>query len=108
MTFHMHPSGLHIHNPKGSVFCFVTTVDGNKVHFMKQQIEAAKKACTLYTILGFPSHQNFKWILQSNQIKDCPMTVQDVEVGYKIWGSDIAVLKAKRLKKTLTCGTGFT
>ena len=35
MVFRMHPSGLHIYNPDGNVFCFATTVKGNKHHFTK-------------------------------------------------------------------------
>jgi hypothetical protein len=34
-------------------------------------------------------------VIRSNQIKDCPVTVQDVEVAFKIWGKNIAALKGK-------------
>jgi hypothetical protein len=37
----------------------------------------------------------FKWVIQSNQIKDCPLTVQDIDVARKIWGKNIAALKGK-------------
>ena len=50
----------------------------------KHQIEGAEKARTLYMSLGFPSECNFEWILQSNQIMNCPVSIQDVEVAYKI------------------------
>jgi hypothetical protein len=39
--------------------------------------------------------KDFKWVIQSNQIKDCPMTVQDIDVARKIWGKNIATLKGK-------------
>ena len=100
MTFRMHPSGLHIYDPNGSVFCFVTMVKGNKSHFTKQHIEGAKKARTLYASLAFPSQHYFKWILQLNQIQDYPVTVEDAEVAYKIWGSNIAALKGKTMRIT--------
>jgi hypothetical protein len=39
--------------------------------------------------------KDFKWVIQSNQIKDCPVTVQDIDVARKIWGKTIAALKGK-------------
>jgi hypothetical protein len=39
--------------------------------------------------------KDFKWVIQSNQIKDCPVTVQDIDVAQKIWGKNIAALKGK-------------
>jgi hypothetical protein len=39
--------------------------------------------------------KDFKWLIRSNQIKDCPMTIQDIDVDMKIWGENIAELKRK-------------
>jgi hypothetical protein len=39
--------------------------------------------------------KDFKWLIQSNQIKDCPVAVQDINVARKIWGKNIAALKGK-------------
>jgi hypothetical protein len=39
--------------------------------------------------------KDFKWVIRSNQIKDCPLTVQDVDVAIKIWGNNITALKGK-------------
>jgi hypothetical protein len=39
--------------------------------------------------------KDFKWVIQRNQIKDCPVTVQDIDVARKIWGKNIAALKGK-------------
>jgi hypothetical protein len=36
--------------------------------------------------------KEFKWIIQSHQIKDNPVTVQDVEVAISIWGKNISAL----------------
>jgi hypothetical protein len=38
---------------------------------------------------------DFNWVVQSNHIKDCPVTVQDIDVARKIWGENIAALKGK-------------
>jgi hypothetical protein len=39
--------------------------------------------------------KDFKWVIWSNQIKDCPLTVQYIDVALKIWGKNIAALKGK-------------
>jgi hypothetical protein len=43
--------------------------------------------------------KDFKWIIQSHQIKDSPVTVQDVEVATSIWGKNISALKGKTTRK---------
>ena len=40
------------------------------------------------------------WILiRSNHIKNCPLTVQDVEVAQKVWRKKISALKGKTTRK---------
>ena len=95
MLFKMHGSGLHYFDPRNQDFGFVTTVEDNKLPFTKRQILGAQKARNLYASLGYPSLKDFKWILQSSQIKDCPVTIQDAEVAQTIWGPSIAALKGK-------------
>jgi hypothetical protein len=43
--------------------------------------------------------KDFKWVIQSNQIKNCPVTVQDIDVAQKIWGKNIAALKGKTTRR---------
>jgi hypothetical protein len=43
--------------------------------------------------------KDFKWIIRSHQMKDSPVTVQDVEVATSIWGKDISALKGKTTRK---------
>jgi hypothetical protein len=38
---------------------------------------------------------DFKWELQTNKIKDCPVTVTDAEIALMIWEPNIATLKGK-------------
>ena len=63
--------------------------------FTKRQLKGAELARTLYSNLGYPSMKDFKWVIQSNQIKDCPVTVDDVMTANQIWRKDIAALKGK-------------
>jgi hypothetical protein len=45
--------------------------------------------------------KDFKWVIQSNQIKDCPVTVQDINVARNIWGKNTAALKSKTTQSKL-------
>jgi hypothetical protein len=42
---------------------------------------------------------DFKWVIQSNKIKDCPVTVQEIYVAREIWGKNIAALKGKTTRR---------
>jgi hypothetical protein len=95
MEFKMHSCGLHYYEPTNKDFTFINTVDDNKKAFSKRQLKGAALAQTLYATLGYPSVKDFKWVIQSNQIKDCPVTVQDVITAHQIWGEKIAALKGK-------------
>jgi hypothetical protein len=96
MEFRMHKCGLHYYDPRNEKhLAFVNTVSENKEGFTKIQIKGAELARTLYKTLSYPSMKDFKWAIQSNHIKDCPVTVQDIDVARKIWGKNIAALKGK-------------
>jgi hypothetical protein len=49
----------------------------------------------MYNTLSYPSMKDFKWVIRSNQIKGCPVTIQDIDVAMKIWVKNIAALKGK-------------
>jgi hypothetical protein len=95
MEFRMHESGLHYFDPRDSEFIFVNTVSENKAGFTKRQIKEAEVARSLNSKLNYPSWKDFKWIIRSNQIKDCPVTVDHVDTALKIWGKNVAALKGK-------------
>jgi hypothetical protein len=95
MEFWMQESGLHYYDPRNEEFTFITTVSGNKEGFTQRQIKGAEVTRTLYAMLSYPSWKDFVWVIQSNQIKDCWVMVQDVDIALKIWGKNIAALKGK-------------
>jgi hypothetical protein len=96
MEFNMHKSGLHYYGPrKEHHMTFVNTVSEKKTGFTKRKIKCAEIAQNLYKTLSYPSMKDFKWVIWSNQIKDCPMTIQDIDVATKISGKNIAALKGK-------------
>jgi hypothetical protein len=95
MEFRMHKSELHYFDPRDSEFIFVNTVSKNKAGFMKRQIKEAEVAQSLYSKLNYSSWKDFKWIIRSNQIKDCPATVNYFDTALKIWGKNVTALKGK-------------
>jgi hypothetical protein len=96
MELKMHKSGLHYYVPrKEHHMTFVNTFSENKTGFTNRQIKCAEIARNLYKTLSYPSMKDFKWVIRSNQIKDCPVTIQDIDVARKIWGKNISALKGK-------------
>ncbi len=55
----------------------------------------AKKTRELYHAIGNPSLRDFKIIVKSNSIKNCLITVRDIEIAEDIYGPDISTLKGK-------------
>jgi hypothetical protein len=100
MLFKMHSSGLHYYDPFNKDFNFINTVNENKAVFTKRQIASADKARELYAGLAYPLNADYKWILKSNQIKDCPVSIKDAKVATNIWGPNIAALKRKTTQST--------
>jgi hypothetical protein len=45
--------------------------------------------------------KDFNWVIHSNQIKDCPVIVQDVDAAIKIWGKNIAALNGKTTRSKM-------
>jgi hypothetical protein len=83
-------------------YSFVKTVEENMAMFTKRQIIIinAELARKLQADMAYPSILDLKWVVQSNQIKDCPVTAQDVNVALKIWGPSVALLKGKTVCRT--------
>ena len=100
MFFKMHSSGLHYWDPNDKDFSSINTVEENKGVFTKQQIVNADKARELYASLAYQSNADYKWILKSNQIKNCLVSIEDAKVAMKIWGPNIAALKGKTTRTT--------
>ncbi len=68
--------------------------------FTKRKIVNAELARKLQAGMAYPSILDLKWVVQSNQIKNCPVTAQDVNVALKIWGPSVALLKGKTVHHT--------
>ena len=81
----------------------IPTVKENLEGFSKREVAQAKEARKLWRICGAPSSKMFKKHLQMNTMKNCPVTVKDVDNAEKIWGSPIAEKKGKNTRKRREC-----
>ena len=61
-------------------------------------IQRAKIARNAYQAAGSPSMQDFKCMIRSNVIKDCPITLEDIRKAELICGKDVGALKGKTTK----------
>jgi len=73
-------------------------VADNMQLFTKRQIASAQQARDLQAGLGFPSIQDYNWIVKANMLKDCPVNSQDVDVALKVWGNQVPMLKGKTVR----------
>jgi hypothetical protein len=51
--------------------------------------KCAELAQNLYKTLIYPSMKELKLVILSNQMKDCPVTIQDIDVAMKIWSKKL-------------------
>jgi len=78
----------------------IQTVKENKIWYTPRQIEWANLARKLYHAIGSPSIEAFKGILRGNMIKNCPVTIADVDIAERIYGPSISTLKGKTTQQT--------
>ena len=71
----------------------------------EQQKERAKEARKLCHIMGAPTVGNFKHIIKSDQMSDCPVTLEDIDRAEKICGKDILHIKGKMTRQNPTTTT---
>jgi hypothetical protein len=73
----------------------IKTVKENRVGYTQRQFEQAKRARELYLIVGMPTIETFKTLIKMNAIRNCPVTMEDVNIAKKIFGADMLSLKGK-------------
>jgi hypothetical protein len=45
--------------------------------------------------------KDFNWIIWSNQIKECPVSVKHIDTALKIWDMNVTALKEKTTRTKL-------
>jgi hypothetical protein len=73
----------------------INTVCENFKGFTKKQVKWAHEACCLMPMMGVPTEQAFLSMVRLNQLKDCPVTHDDIKNAHAIFGSDLANIRRK-------------
>ena len=97
-VFKKDATGLYI-TPKKTELSMLNTVEENKKLYTKRQVARAEEARKLYQVIGYPSLRDYKHIIQTNQIKNCPVTIEDINISEKIFGPDVYAIKGKSVRK---------
>ena len=78
---------------------FLETMEENKKQFTKKALHRAAKAKELYGMVQYPSMADFKSMVRYHMLKNCPVTIEDVEAMEKVYGPSVAALKGKTVRK---------
>ena len=103
IKFNRNANNLYIMDPKEQqVYQLLETVEDNMDHYTPRQIERAKVARALYQSLGTPTTKDYKAIIRMNAIKNCPVTMEDIDIAEAIYGKDIGNIKGKTVRNRPT------
>ena len=72
------------------------TVAKNLEGFTAKQIARAKLARSVYHMAGAPDMAQFRYAIQGNLFRNCPITVEDVKNAEIIFGPSVSTRKGKR------------
>ncbi|KAL7578956.1 hypothetical protein ACA910_006924 [Epithemia clementina (nom. ined.)] len=102
--FRRSENGLYYFKPKYNTreINMVEAIVENKRMFTPRQVKRAKTARALYYAIGTPSVKDFRMIVQSNLIRNNPVTVEDIDLAEQIFGPDIGCLKGKSTRRRPT------
>ena len=73
----------------------MNTVANNQLGYTKKQIDQAINARRLHQELGWPSTQDLKLYIKTNVLKNCKVTVEDVDRAEYIYGKPTPTLQGK-------------
>jgi hypothetical protein len=85
---------------KGKGMSLVQTVRGNYKGYTKKEVLQANEAHRVQAMLGNPSKKDFKRMVSSNIIPNCPIMCSNVTNVRKIFGPDLACIRRKTVRRT--------
>jgi hypothetical protein len=106
MKFKCNPEGLYtfeVSDRYQKKEChLINTVKEDRAGYTQRQFEQAKRARELYHIVGTPTIETFKTLIKMNAIRNCPVTMEDVNIAKNIFGADMSSLKGKSTRRKST------
>ena len=74
---------------------FLITVEYNKSYFRINEIEVANNARKVQQIIGWPSTANFRTIIKKQLVKNCNVTIYDINRAELVNGPETPLLQGK-------------
>ena len=99
--FNIHKDGPHYHNTKKRHDTLVQTLSMNDAKYSKCQLKSVKLVREIDAKVGYLSQKDFKKLIKSNIIKNCPVNLDDTIRADKIYCPNIASLKVKTTQTKL-------
>ena len=78
---------------------FLDIQEETKKLYTQRQINQAQRARKLLHAAGHPNPDDLAKMVQTNQIKNCPVTKADFKVARHVYGHDISTLKGKNTRR---------
>jgi hypothetical protein len=100
VVFKQVASSLYYHNTTNRAVVMVNTVKDTREGYTNRAYTAAKQAHNALGMVGYPSEKDFKNMVSSNMISNCPVTPSDITVANKIFGPNVASMKGKTVRAT--------
>ena len=91
--------GLYVLDSNEEEYQFLETEMENSRSYSKRARHGAAKAKELFGIVQYPSLTDFKNMVRFNMIKNCPISIEDVEAMVAIYGLSVEALKGKTVRK---------
>ena len=89
-------NGLYYHDVNNRQISLLNAVSENLTGFSEQQITKAKKARDLYAMVGYPTVNDFKAMIQNNMLMNCPVTIEDINIASRSLVQTFMCSKAKQ------------
>ena len=86
---------LTLYSNNTSQYTFLQTVAENEKMYSRREVEGAKMARHLQSIIGFPSTSGFINIINNNLIRNCGVTADDITRADRIYGPPPPLLLGK-------------
>jgi hypothetical protein len=100
VVFQQSATGLYYHDTTNRAVVMVNTANGNREGFTDRAVRAAKQARRALGMIGYPSEKDFKNMVSSKMIRNCPVKPEDISAANKIFGPNVASLKGKKVRAT--------
>ena len=95
------PRGLHFLDTEEDAV-LVNTVAQNKSKYSEEDYLKAKLARAIMIRIGRPALKRYIRIIEKKQLKNCPITIDDIKAAEDIFGPDVGSLKGKTTRTTPT------